>query len=408
MRARAPMEPPPPPDPGSEPRSLAPPEGPEEASGCGAGEEAPEVAENPEELLENDLYLLTRGAPKGADVSVDSIWAVDIPKPARAKAKSRLAPRPSPRTGARRRPAAEEAAPPLALPPVPGAEGLEAEPGEDAEGAGEGAEDAAGGEGEAPGQAPGHEEPKEDPADELERLRKRKKFECKPVEARKEGEDEDWVQFPSLAAASRETGVPNSAISHLCTSQGAHSGWLFRWPGAPELPKLSAVSQPELPLPELEGILKRLRAMHAEERRTALAAMPEATRRELMHHLKQEASSSRLRRLLGNVPQLLETAEGPKRQELLQSVRSFEAIHTQVLMAPDMASVVQILRDLTPEQRHAIVEALPEETQEALEKHLRASKAAQAAQQAAQQAVKAFTAQPAPAHALVQTLCRLR
>ncbi|CAE7704075.1 unnamed protein product, partial [Symbiodinium sp. CCMP2456] len=156
------------------------------------------------------------------------------------------------------------------------------------------------------------------------------------------------------------------------------------------------------------GILKRLRAMHAEERRTALAAMPEATRRELMHHLKQEASSSRLRRLLGNVPQLLETAEGPKRQELLQSVRSFEAIHTQVLMAPDMASVVQILRDLTPEQRHAIVEALPEETQEALEKHLRASKAAQAAQQAAQQAVKAFTAQPAPAHALVQTLCRLR
>ncbi|CAE6947346.1 unnamed protein product [Symbiodinium sp. CCMP2592] len=406
------MDPPPPPGPGSEPRSLAPSESLEEGSGCGAGEEAPEVAEHPEELLENDLYLLTRGAPsKGADVSVDSIWAVDIPKPARAKAKSRLAPRPSPRTGARRRPLASEeaAAPPLALPPVPhvpGAEGREADPANPgqvlgAEGA-EAEDDAAGGE----GQAPFHEEPKEDPADELERLRKRKKFECKPVEARKEGEDEDWVHFPSLAAASRETGVPNSAISHLCTSQGAHSGWLFRWPGAPELPKLSAAStgQPELPLPELEGILKRLRAMEAEERRTALAAMPEATRRELMTHLKQEASSSRLRRLLGNVPQLLETAEGPKRQELLQSVRSFEAIHTQVLMAPDMASVVQILRDLTPEQRHAIVEALPEETQEALEKHLRASKAAQAAQQA----VKAFTAQPAPAHALVQTLCRLR
>eukprot|EP00439_Symbiodinium_sp_Y106_P016925 s332_g2.t1 len=402
------MDPPPPPGPGSEPRSLVPSESLEEGSGCGAGEEAPEVAEHPEELLENDLYLLTRGAPsKDADVSVDSIWAVDIPKPARAKAKSRLAPRPSPRTGARRRPLADEApAPPLALPPVPGAEGRESDPANPGAPGAEGAEDAdaAGGE----GQAPSHEEPKEDPADELERLRKRKKFECKPVEARKEGEDEDWVQFPSLAAASRETGVPNSAISHLCTSQGAHSGWLFRWPGAPELPKLSAASQPELPLPELEGILKRLRAMRAEERRTALAAMPEATRRELMTHLKQEASSSRLRRLLGNVPQLLETAEGPKRQELLQSVRSFEAIHTQVLMAPDMASVVQILRDLTPEQRHAIVEALPEETQEALEKHLRASKAAQAAQQAAQQPVKAFTAQPAPANALVQTLCRLR
>ena len=38
-----------------------------------------------------------------------------------------------------------------------------------------------------------------------------------------------------------------------------------------------------------QAILRRLRAVSGEERRAALAAMPEGTRKELTKHLKQEA-----------------------------------------------------------------------------------------------------------------------
>lgn len=49
---------------------------------------------------------------------------------------------------------------------------------------------------------------------------------------------------------------------------------------------------------------------------------------------------------------------------------------------------------LTAQQRHAIVESLPAETQEALQAHLRAEKAAS----------KAFV----PAQSLLPALCRMR
>ncbi|CAJ1439022.1 unnamed protein product [Effrenium voratum] len=136
--------------------------------------------------------------------------------------------------------------------------------------------------------------------------------------------------------------------------------------------------------------------MSGEERRVALAAMPEGTRKELMKHLKQEAGGSRLRQLLSHLPDLLEGADDQKRTELLQGVRMLEAVNAQVLAAPDMAAVVRILRELTPLQRHAIVEALPAETQQALTAHLRAEKAAHSAP-------KAY-----PAQSLLPALCRMR
>eukprot|EP00913_Durusdinium_trenchii_P023990 g22531.t1 len=109
----------------------------------------------------------------------------------------------------------------------------------------------------------------------------------------------------------------------------------------------------------LEAILRRLRAMSAEERRSALSAMPEETRKELLKYLKQEAGGSRLRQLLSHLPELLDSASEQKRAELMQGIRMLEAVTAQVLAAPDMAAVVKILRELTPQQRHAIVESYP-------------------------------------------------
>lgn len=309
--------------------------------------------EQHEGLLENDLYLLTQGQGQEA------------PRNERSKRRKRASP------DTQHRPVGVME--PLAL-PAPADAAIAAEATADAAAA-----DAAPGAAPAAAEASPEMSP-EDVAAEMERARKRKKFESKPVEARKEGEEGDWILFPSLAAASRETGVPNGSIASLCTLQGSHTGWCFRWPGAQKLEKSTPPRRIELPSEEMEAILRRLRAMSAEERRNALAAMPEGTRKELMRHLKQEAGGSRLRQLLSHLPELLDSADEQKRHELMQGVRMLESMTAQVLAAPDMASVVKILRELTPQQRHAIVESLPGETQEALTAHLRAEKAAQAAQ----------------------------
>lgn len=346
-------------------------------------EEAEEEPQN-EGLLENDLYLLTQGADAGQDFG----GLPEGRRPERSKRRKRT--KDSHPAEARGEVGQME---PLALPAPADAEGHEAEP--EAPGS------------EAPEASPTGDTPKEkvpqspeELAAEMERARKRKKFESKPVEAKKEGdEDMDWIHFPSLAAAGRETGVPNSSIASLCTMQGSHTGWIFRWPGATRIAKPTPPRRPELPPEETEVILRRLRAMSAEERRNALAAMPEETRKELMKHLKQEAGGSRLRQLLSHLPELLEGADEQKRHELMQGVRMLESVTAQVLAAPDMAAVVKILRELTPQQRHAIVESLPNETQEALAAHLRAEKAASAAQHS-----KAYT--PAQ-QSLLPALCRM-
>lgn len=143
-----------------------------------------------------------------------------------------------------------------------------------------------------------------------------------------------------------------------------------------------------MPPEELDVILERLRAVPASERRAAIAAMPEVARASLMKHLKEQAGGSRLRALLGHLPQYLESTSEGRRAELLEGVRHFEALHAHILAAPDIATVVQVLREVTPAQRHALVEALPTETQQALQAHLRAEKAAKNAARAVQAQVQ--------------------
>lgn len=210
---------------------------------------------------------------------------------------------------------------------------------------------------------------------------KRRKFESKPVEARHEGDEEaPWLSFPSLASAGRETGVPCGSISSLCDLQGGHSGWVFRWPGAAPIKRPPPPpSRPvELSPEETECILRRLRAMPQDERRAAVAAMPEGTRRCLTAQLRSEAGGSRLRSLLENLPQLLEGAPEHKCKAVLQGVRLFESKQAEILAAPDIATVAKLLKEVSAEQRRCLLEFLPGQTQQALMMHLRAEKAAQA------------------------------
>eukprot|EP00435_Cladocopium_sp_Y103_P023898 s3971_g5.t2 len=163
--------------------------------------------EQHEGLLENDLYLLTQGQGQEA------------PRNERSKRRKRASP------DTQHRPVGVME--PLAL-PAPADAAIAAEATADAAAA-----DAAPGAAPAAAEASPEMSP-EDVAAEMERARKRKKFESKPVEARKEGEEGDWILFPSLAAASRETGVPNGSIASLCTLQGSHTGrFFFGWAKLP-------------------------------------------------------------------------------------------------------------------------------------------------------------------------------
>lgn len=58
---------------------------------------------------------------------------------------------------------------------------------------------------------------------------KRRKIQAIPVEGRLLGSECPWGAFDSIQHASRETGVPCSRIKALCTGQGCHMQWEFRW-----------------------------------------------------------------------------------------------------------------------------------------------------------------------------------
>eukprot|EP00434_Breviolum_minutum_P044800 symbB.v1.2.040058.t1/scaffold6962.1/size14187/1 len=179
-----------------------------------SGKEIPRKEPQNEGLLENDLYLLTQGDDAGQDFG-------GIPegrRPERSKRRKRT--KDSHPAEAQRGEVGQME--PLALPAPADAEGHEAEP--EAPGS------------EVPEASPTGDTPKEkvpqspeELAAEMERARKRKKFESKPVEAKKEGdEDMDWIHFPSLAAAGRETGVPNRFRQEIsCFVMSVMN--LFRW-----------------------------------------------------------------------------------------------------------------------------------------------------------------------------------
>lgn len=216
------------------------------------------------------------------------------------------------------------------------------------------------------------------PADSMEEAKAhKKKLEPKPCEARREGDDTAWETFQSLAAAGRETGVPSSAIRSLCNTQGSHSGWTFRWPGAPPLsPQEKPRTDPVcVPPQELDIIVQRVRALPPVERRTAVAALPEATRKLLMQHLKEETGGSRLGNLLSHLPQLMEVASPEQRAVMVEGIRSFRAKQAAVLAAPNISAMIELLRGVTAEQRKLLLEGLPVETQNAIQSHLLAEKA---------------------------------
>mmetsp|Transcript_87325 Transcript_87325/g.282224 ORF Transcript_87325/g.282224 Transcript_87325/m.282224 type:complete len:120 (-) Transcript_87325:79-438(-) len=97
--------------------------------------------------------------------------------------------------------------------------------------------------------------------------------------------------------------------------------------------------------------------------------------------------------LLNRLPELLSAASDEKRDKLLEGLRTFQTIHLAVLSAATVADVAEILREVSLEQRVAIMERLPGETNEALIDHLTQEKRKAAARKGAEAAAaKASTA----------------
>merc|ERR1719433_364978 len=205
------------------------------------------------------------------------------------------------------------------------------------------------------------------------------RLEPKPVQIQREGETE-WITSPSLAQAARETGVPNGSISHLCDVQATRSGWNFRWPNAEALPLAPPPNSLDGSIPEnLQSLAARIRATPAADRRAVVASLHPTTRLALVDHLREEKEEkenvgSRVRTLMAQLPRLLPSAKPEERRALLQGVHDLQARQTALLAAPDVATVANMLREVTPVQRRILVEGLPEDTQVALREHLLAEK----------------------------------
>jgi len=203
------------------------------------------------------------------------------------------------------------------------------------------------------------------------------RLEPKPVQIQRDGETGDWITIPSLAQAARETGIPNGSISQLCDIQAVRGGWKFRWPNAEDLPLAPRANSSDVSdLGNLPSLAARIRAAPAADRRAVVASLPEATRRALVEHLRDEKENtgSRVKNLIAQLPQLLPAAKPEERRALLQGVRDLQARQTALLAAPDVATVADMLREVTPVQRRILVEGLPEGTQVALREHLLAEK----------------------------------
>lgn len=230
--------------------------------------------------------------------------------------------------------------------------------------------------------------------------KKRCKVQPRPIEVRKAGSADSWKYFESVERASQALGVPKSQVEAACSLDRLHPEWEFRWAAAsPDARAEAAAGAPaealaEAPAaPEAEGLAARIRALGPAERRAAVAALPEAARRALARHLRAarepEGGGSRLRALLARLPKLLPAARLEERRALLEGVQSLHARHRALLAAPDVAAVAAMLRGVTPQQRQALLETLPEGTQEALREHLLAERAVARAGEASAEALGA-------------------
>lgn len=213
----------------------------------------------------------------------------------------------------------------------------------------------------------------------------------KAVEARVAASGSPWRRFPSLASAQNCTGIPRDDIKILASTHEDHMGWEFRWPPAPEHPK-EADQQPteanvesvDVLACDIDDLVKRIRAVPSAARPRLLSALPETTRTALKQYMRSPpaspnispaAPSTNLNTVLSNLPDLLRRVPQEARCKVLEGVRHLGSRYQAMLLAPDIATVATLLREVVPAQRRALLEALSPETQQSLQEHMLAAKA---------------------------------
>lgn len=219
----------------------------------------------------------------------------------------------------------------------------------------------------------------------------------KPVEARVAGSAAPWKRFPTLKMAQDVTGIPTDYAKALCDSGREYLGWEFRWPeqacveasiDASDGHAVQAAEQGSLDVAcDVGALARRIRAVPSAARRRLVAALPEATRNALSQHLRsppppspdtKPAAVPDLNVVISTLPEVLRNVPQEARCKVLAGVRDLGERHQALLLAPDIASVAKLLREVLPAQRRALLEALPEATQQALREHMLAEKAAAA------------------------------
>lgn len=159
----------------------------------------------------------------------------------------------------------------------------------------------------------------------------------------------------------------------------------------------------------LSVLVTRLRAVPHAKRRAIAATLPEATRRALVRHLCPAGGSNHRavpalpprstspNAAFGNVssprsamcieallaapearsfPTLLRDVPREERCEILREVRGLGKRLNSLLLAPNIAAVATQLHDLSGAERRVLIEALPEQTQQALHQHMLDKRAA--------------------------------
>lgn len=212
---------------------------------------------------------------------------------------------------------------------------------------------------------------------------KTKKASWKPVELRVAGSGAAWHRYPTLRAAEDFTGVRAADIKKLCATCHEHFlGWEFRWPDIDTTSNDNQDSSSKAC--DIDALARRIRAVPSAIRRRLVATLPETTRNALSQHLKAPPSpalraaapSVDLGDVISELPDVLRRVPQETRCKLLAGVRDLGARHRAILLAPDVATVARLLQEVVPAQRRTLLEALPEETQQALQAHMLGEKAA--------------------------------
>jgi len=76
------------------------------------------------------------------------------------------------------------------------------------------------------------------------------------------------------------------------------------------------------------------------------------------------------------LPELMVEVDKEERCEILQAVRDLGARLNRLLVAPNIAALADELREVDRTERRVLIEALPEETQVALQEHMLAERRA--------------------------------